>query len=134
MTREVNTAAPYGTDRGIQTCRRSEWPWMRLEEALIKSAMQGIAIAMPTAFLAILFFTRNLKISLFAIITICEILLSVVNVIIWMGWELSVVETVTLILTIGFSVDYVVHLGNSYWEARHHIKDRMGRVKIALMT
>lgn len=31
-------------------------------------------------------------------------------------------------------MDYVVHLGHSYWEARHNKKDRLGRAKIALMT
>jgi len=131
---EVNVDAPTGVNRCIQTCRRSEWSYMRLEEALVKGAMQGISIAMPTAFLAILGFTWNLKISLFAIITIVEIILSVVNVIVWSGWEFGIVETVTLVLIIGFSVDYVVHLGHSYWEARHNKKDRMGRAKIALMT
>jgi len=44
------------------------------------------------------------------------------------------VETVTIVLIIGFSVDYVVHLGNAYWEARHIKKDRLGRVRMALMT
>lgn len=82
FVRELNYDAPDGVNRGFQTCQQKEWEWMRVEQALVTGAIQGVGIALPTAFLVILIFTRNFKISLFAIITIFEILLSVVNVII----------------------------------------------------
>jgi len=134
MKNNLNTFAPAGVNKAVLTCAMSEWSWMRTQEALVRGAWNGICVALPTAFLAILIFTRNLIISLFAIVTIIEIMLTISIVIVFMGWELGIVETISLVIIIGFSVDYVVHLGHSYWEARHNKKDRIGRAKIALMT
>eukprot|EP01044_Picomonas_judraskeda_P025357 COSAG03_NODE_7322_length_934_cov_2.558084_2_plen_97_part_00 len=34
-----------------------------------------------------------------------------------LGWELGVIESVSITVLVGLSVDYVVHLANSYVEA-----------------
>lgn len=34
-----------------------------------------------------------------------------------LGWELGVIESVSITVLVGLSVDYVVHLANSYIEA-----------------
>lgn len=35
------------------------------------------------------------------------------------GWELGVAESITIVILIGFSVDYVVHLANHYVESSY---------------
>ena len=40
------------------------------------------------------------------------------------GWELGTIESISVVITIGFSVDYVIHLSNDYMhssaESRHN--------------
>lgn len=41
----------------------------------------------------------------------------------WMnGWEFGVAESITVVILIGFSVDYVVHLANHYVESSYDDK------------
>ena len=47
-----------------------------------------------------------------------------------MGWEFGIAESVAVVILIGFSVDYVVHLANHYVEAPY--KDRKRRIQHAL--
>ena len=47
-----------------------------------------------------------------------------------MGWEFGVAESIAVVILIGFSVDYVVHLANHYVEAPY--KDRKRRIQHAL--
>merc|ERR1711924_75973 len=47
-----------------------------------------------------------------------------------MGWELGVLETIAVVIMIGFSVDYVVHLANSYVES--HSQTRKQKTQDAL--
>merc|ERR1711997_917055 len=48
------------------------------------------------------------------------------------GWKFGMVESIAVIMVIGFSVDYVVHLGNSYLESQG--ESRMERLSFALLT
>jgi len=42
------------------------------------------------------------------------IVTSVVSVVVFQGWELGVAESMGIVISIGFSVDYVVHLSSHY--------------------
>lgn len=46
------------------------------------------------------------------------------------GWELGVAESIAIVILIGMSVDYVVHLANHYVESVY--PDRYRRMKMAL--
>ena len=35
-----------------------------------------------------------------------------------MGWDLGIAETVSAVIVIGFSIDYTLHIGHMYEEAR----------------
>mmetsp|Transcript_24121 Transcript_24121/g.59630 ORF Transcript_24121/g.59630 Transcript_24121/m.59630 type:complete len:237 (-) Transcript_24121:150-860(-) len=48
------------------------------------------------------------------------------------GWDLGVGETICVVLVIGFSVDYVVHLGHMYQDSNNHgCKTREERFQFA---
>lgn len=49
------------------------------------------------------------------------------------GCELGVTESVAVVIIIGFSVDFVVHLANAYVECKFSNK-RLQRIKFALFT
>merc|ERR1719384_664594 len=48
------------------------------------------------------------------------------------GWKLGVAESVAVVIIIGFSVDYVVHLANAYLESL--ASERLPRLSFSLMT
>merc|ERR1719474_2512517 len=48
------------------------------------------------------------------------------------GWEFGFIESISVILVIWFSVDYVVHLANSYLESA--AETRFERISFALLT
>mmetsp|Transcript_16022 Transcript_16022/g.1430 ORF Transcript_16022/g.1430 Transcript_16022/m.1430 type:complete len:109 (+) Transcript_16022:1842-2168(+) len=46
------------------------------------------------------------------------------------GWELGVAESIAIVILIGMSVDYVVHLANHYVESVY--PDRFRKIKTSL--
>mmetsp|Transcript_15076 Transcript_15076/g.1357 ORF Transcript_15076/g.1357 Transcript_15076/m.1357 type:complete len:111 (+) Transcript_15076:958-1290(+) len=46
------------------------------------------------------------------------------------GWELGVAESVAIVILIGLSVDYVVHLANHYVECPY--PDRFRKMRVSL--
>jgi predicted RND superfamily exporter protein len=42
------------------------------------------------------------------------VILSVVSIIVLKGWDLGVSESVAVVILIGLSVDYVIHLSTDY--------------------
>lgn len=54
------------------------------------------------------------------------VILSVVYVIVIMGWEFGVSESICIVIIIGLSVDYSVHLATEYNHSVHrHRKHKM---------
>merc|ERR1712038_888328 len=94
--------------------------------------MGGIAIALPLAFVVLLISTRNWIVSIFAILDIVGVIACEMGLMYCFGWKFGVIESVSVILVIGFSVDYVVHLANSYLESNG--ETRMERLSFALLT
>lgn len=69
---------------------------------------------MTFAFAIILLATHNAIIAVFCIISVIFIVGCVTSVMVLMGWELGVSESISTVIVIGFSVDYVVHLATHY--------------------
>lgn len=80
------------------------WCWLVTQSAFVKSAIQGILIAMPLAFAVLLLSTRNWIISLFAVFDIIGIMLCELAIMYLMGWNFGVSECVAIVIIIGFSV------------------------------
>ena len=109
----------------------NSFTWIMTEQALVANVLQGFAICFPVCFAILVVATGSPLISLYAIVTIALIVgltLGFCQAI--MGWGLGVAETVCSTIVIGFSVDYVVHLGHSYRESAHF--SREGKVSDAL--
>merc|ERR1719324_1607553 len=90
-----------------------------------------MALALGFAFIVLLVATRNLVVAAFAILCVCSIVVSVVAFMFCVGWKLGVLEALVLVMVIGLSVDYVVHMADSYLEAP--ASDRLGRTKFMLV-
>jgi len=87
---------------------------MTVGRSLYRSTIQGVAIAMIFSFGILLFATQDITISLVALWCISLVILTVVCIMVLMGWELGTSESCGIVIAIGLSVDYVVHLAGDY--------------------
>merc|ERR1712028_299835 len=72
----------------------------------------------PIAFAVLALATRNGPLALVATTAIGFIVASVLGFVKYFNnWDLGIAETIAGIIVIGFSVDYVVHMGHMYIEA-----------------
>ena len=92
---------------------------MESERAFLESATTGMTAAVGFSFLILLVATGNILISVYAIISVSIVIVSVVAIMVFQGWELGVSESIAVVIMIGLAVDYVVHLAADY---KHSVK------------
>lgn len=88
--------------------------WMVTEKAFVDSAQQGVLIAIIFAFMILTIVTCNMLMAFLAIISVGMVMVSVIAVMVYQGWEMGVSESVSVVMLIGLSVDYIVHLAQAY--------------------
>jgi predicted RND superfamily exporter protein len=70
--------------------------------------------------------SRNIIIALSAISSVAIAIVSVLYVIVTRDWRLGIAESICLIIILGLSVDYTVHLANEFIHSQHrHRKYKM---------
>lgn len=117
LIHQLNEQAPASLGDGFVEAGR--WfAWTRTEEGLVNGLYMGFAICFPVAFLVLATATGNLLLAFYATITIIGIVGCVLGFCqSAMGWDLGIAESIAAVIVIGFSVDYVVHLGHMYEES-----------------
>lgn len=87
---------------------------MQSELAFFNGVKTGVSISGVAALIIMILATMNILISLYAMLAVVQIVCCVVALMVLQGWELGVSESIAMIIVIGFSVDYVVHLAAHY--------------------
>jgi len=105
--------------------------WFFLQSKITSEAFIGMALALGFASIVLLIATRNVVIASCAVMSISSIVCSVMAFMFFMGWKLGVLEALVLVMVIGLSVDYVVHMADAYLEAP--AADRFERTKFMLV-
>ena len=110
------------------------WIWYDIERNLISSMFTGLAICFPVSFLVLLFATRNWYLSFLSILSIGLVVSNVLGFCKFiMNWDLGIAETVSAVIVIGFSIDYTLHIGHMYEEAKEKgLNTREERVAYSL--
>lgn len=106
--------------RAISTCWQvpfDEWAKMYYEDSMFTNAIQGLICSVVFAYIVLLITTHNYTVSLFCILTILLTIGSIVCTIYLAGWGIGLSESICLIVFIGLSVDYVVHMSHQYIES-----------------
>lgn len=104
---------------------------MASERAFVTSAVQGIIIATVFAFLILLLATKNIVLASLSIFCVAIVIISVLAIMSLQGWEFGVSESISIVIIIGLSVDYVVHLASDY---KHSAEvDRGDKIRQAYM-
>ncbi|CAH1790939.1 unnamed protein product [Owenia fusiformis] len=107
--------------------KSNSWHWLKVQEVLSKSAIQGIIIGISIAFPVLVLATNNIIIGFIATVSISCITVTIVGLIPLVGWKLGVLESLNLSLVVGLAVDYVVHLAEGYHNSPK--VDRLGRTQ-----
>ncbi|KAI6186720.1 CBR-PTD-2 protein [Aphelenchoides besseyi] len=77
---------------------------------LLHSTMLSVLISVGVSLIVILATTRHLILSSCAILTIGFAINAIITVVLWMGWYINVIEATIILITIGLSFDYTLHL------------------------
>ncbi|XP_066533125.1 protein dispatched homolog 1 [Hoplias malabaricus] len=101
-----------------------------LQDSLSDGTLIAMALSVLVAFSVMLLTTWNIFISLYAIISIAGTIFVTVGSLVLLGWELNVLESVTISVAVGLSVDFAVHYGVAYRLAPE--PDREGKVVFSL--
>jgi len=131
LNANATAAGADGVSNGFQT-GRGAWVWLFSQESLVDSATQGIFIVFAIAFVILNVASGNVIISILAITTVAGIVATVMGVCVsaMMGWEFGVAESIVSVILIGFSMDYSLHLADSYIESER--TSRMDRTQDAM--
>ncbi|KAJ6228851.1 sterol-sensing domain [Anaeramoeba flamelloides] len=109
---EINKDAPIGLKNAIHIC--GKWISMITEENLSKVAISSIIISLIIAFLILLISTNNLLTSFFSFLSIGGVVITIIGMIVSIGWQLGIIESTCLTVIVGISVDYIVHFCHAY--------------------
>jgi len=94
------------------------WVWTAVERGLTDSLWTGLIFTFPVAFVVLVFATGNVLLALYSTLTIANIVFLDMGILRWyLGWELNFVTVIVVVVSVGFSCDYVLHVGHMYAEA-----------------
>uniref|UniRef100_A0A3Q2QXH4 Dispatched homolog 1 (Drosophila) n=1 Tax=Fundulus heteroclitus TaxID=8078 RepID=A0A3Q2QXH4_FUNHE len=126
ITEELHFA-PEGLSHGWFV---SNLEFYDLQDSLSGGTLIAMALSVAVAFSVMLLTTWNVIISLYAILSIAGTIFVTVGSLVLLGWELNVLESVTISVAVGLSVDFAVHYGVAFRLAPE--PGREGKVVFAL--
>jgi hypothetical protein len=92
------------------------WPRMFTEVSAVHGTIWAIGIIGVSAFLTVLLFTASVRTSACVIANISAVLACVLAFFYMAGHQLGIVEAVSISVLLGSSVDYSLHIADSYTE------------------
>lgn len=115
------------------------WVWIPTERAFVDTALSGCAIAIGFSFIILVIATGNLLLPLLAITCLSIVIVSVLAIMVLKGWEMGTAESVSVVILIGLSVDYVIHLSSDYAHSRHasrheRIREAYGQMGVSILS
>lgn len=110
MEREME-GAPPGMRNGWFI---SQLEFYDLQRSLSDGTVTSMGISVLTAFVVMLLTTMNIFVSIYAITTIIGILSATIGALVLSGWKLNILESITMSVAVGLSIDLVMHFGVAY--------------------
>ena len=112
----INPNNPEGMNKMLEVCQ--DWAWLDTFQEFIRSAVQGMLIAITFAFIILVVSTLNIIVAGYATLSVAGIIVCVMGVMQLADWKFGITESISCVILIGFSVDYVVHLAAHYCESK----------------
>ena len=109
------SARPDSARRGLDVMVHiSAAPSWTVTQMMLPSAVNGTLLSMGLAYVILVFAASNWFAAAMAIFNIGMIVTVIFGFIQMSGWGLGPIESILCVLVVGFSVDYTVHLTDSY--------------------
>jgi len=83
-----------------------------------------MALATLFAFIILLIATQNILQAIISLFCVAVVIVSVLCVMYMQGWEIGISESLSMVIMIGFSVDYVVHLSADYGHSAYDSRNK----------
>ena len=124
--------APKGLKSGFFNAE-TKFGFYDLQDAIATGTYYSIGLSLGVAFVVMLITSRNILVCLYAIITITLAIASTVAAIVLLGWNLNIIESITVSLAVGLSIDFTIHYGVAYRLSKENlakcrVKDAFHRV------
>ncbi len=123
--KEKSKSAPTGMKAGWFT-GKGVFMFYDLQQAISHGTYYSIMLSIGVATIVMLFTSLNVLITVYAIFTIVLAIAVTVGSIVLMGWELNILESVTISLAVGLSIDFTIHYGIAFRLSKE--KDQKDRV------
>jgi len=112
---ELQDGAPPDADGLFHTSRL--WIRASAEQAIINGTVATLVLSIACGFFGTLAFTRNIVISIFVIMAVIGVTSSLAFfMVVLMGWTVGVIEVLGLIVFVGYSITYSLHVAHRYVE------------------
>lgn len=85
-----------------------------LQESLAHGTPLAIGVSITITSIMAFITTLNVLISLYAIVSITACIFVTVASLVLLGWELNILESVTISIAVGLSIDFTLHYGMAY--------------------
>ena len=105
--------APPGVQNGWFTGGRS-FEFYDLQNSIAYGTYSSMGVSLGVAFLVMLFTSLNLLVTLYAILTIALAIFVTIGILVLQGWELNILESISISLAVGLSIDFTIHYGVAY--------------------
>ncbi|XP_071790807.1 protein dispatched homolog 1-like isoform X1 [Asterias amurensis] len=103
-----------------------------LQRSLASGTTISLLVTLGIGSVILLFSIQNIILTVNAMLTITCAVFVTVGTLVLLGWELNIVESTVITLSVGLSVDFTIHYGVAYRMAPHD--DRKGRTLYFLST
>jgi len=110
MQKQLETA-PAGMRNGWFT---SDLAFYDVQNSLSASTISAIALTMVIAFIVLVCATCNLWLSFISVVCLSCVVLVSVGALVLLDWKLNILESVSVSLAVGLSVDFTLHYAIGY--------------------
>ncbi len=117
-----NTNAPTGIKNGFMTSNLQLYDTLR---SLGTATFISLGISITVALIVMTVITKNLIVTMYAMLTIICTIFVVEGIFVLLGWELNMFESMIFSLTIGFAIDFTIHYSVAYRLSKE--PDRIGK-------
>jgi len=91
------------------------WVRAEAEKVIIESTVVTLAISLGCVFLGIFIFTRSAHLAFLVMMVVMSIIICLLFfMVVLMEWPIGAIEVLSLIVFVGFAVDYCLHIAHKY--------------------
>jgi predicted RND superfamily exporter protein len=113
--------------------------WNDLLKNFSSSGYISAGLSIGLAYIVLLMTTQNFRVSSFAIVSIYGIIGCVMSILILLGWEMGMLESMCMSILAGVAVDFVIHIGHAYIEGMtenrtENVRNALGALGISVIS